>query len=109
MDQTIIFDRQDVEKNKVVVVLGTVITILFFLPLVTDGTSAYGRFFANQALLVFLLGIASGIVGVIPFIGGIIRAVVSIFNLVCWILNIVNACKGEGKPLPLIGGITIIK
>ena len=56
-----------------------------------------------------LAGIALGIIAIIPVVGTIVAAVGSIATFVFAILGIINAVKGEMKPLPLIGGIEIIK
>lgn len=83
------------------------------------GKTPFAKFHANQGLVLFLaeivIGIAGGILSVIPFIGfiGFIGAIVSglgsLASLVLMILGIVNVAQGEMKPLPVIGGITIIK
>lgn len=106
-------------NDKVFSALGYV-GILFLIPLLA-GKTDYTRFHANQGLVLFIadviLGIAAGIVGsilgFIPVMGvvisGIVGGAVSIFALILMIIGIVNAAQGEMKPLPIIGGITIIK
>ena len=54
-----------------------------------------------------ILGNALGLVAV-PVIT-VINLAVGIIALVFLILGIINACSGEPKKLPLIGGITILK
>ena len=73
------------------------------------GDKEGAKFHLNQALVVNILSLIGSIIGVIPLIGGIVSAVISIFVLVCWILGIVNAVKEEEKELPLIGSIRILK
>lgn len=115
MDNEVFFDQGDIEKNKTNGLLMTIIPILFFLPLVSDDmkNSSYLKFFSNQTLLVIiasaLAGICGKILGLIPFIGGILGFAVSILVLVLYIINIVNAANGKGKKLPVIGGISLIK
>ena len=69
------FDQSDVEQNKTMVLLSAIlqifIPILFFLPLVCCQNSSYGKFYANQGLLILLLYIASSVVLVIPVYNGI--------------------------------------
>lgn len=44
--------------------------ILFFLPLVTHPNSSFGKFHANQGLLLLITGLVINTVGtIIPFIG----------------------------------------
>lgn len=65
------------------------------------GDKEGARFHLNQALVIFLFAL----LGIIPFIGWIW----SIFIVVCWIMGLVAAINQEEKPVPLIGGITLIK
>ncbi len=98
----------DVQENKLVAILGY---ILFFIPLLAAKDSAFARYHANQGLNLLLLCIAVNIIGyAIPFIGWlIILPIGSIVVFVFFILGIINAANGQMKPLPLIGGIEIIK
>lgn len=59
------------------------------------------KFHLNQALVIFLFSL----LGVIPCIGWIWE----IFMLVCWIMGLIAAINEEEKPVPLIGGIQILK
>ena len=107
------FDQSDVEQNKTMVLLSAIlqifIPILFFLPLVCCQNSAYGKFYANQGLLILLLYIASSVVLVIPILGWIAGPIIGIANLVFAIMNAVNANSGVRKGIPILGGIELIK
>jgi uncharacterized membrane protein len=101
-------DPQDVEKNKVMAILAY---IIFFIPLIAARESKFAMYHANQGLVLFLAAVVINIVGgLIPFIGWfLILPFGWIAVLVFAIIGIINASKGEVKPLPLIGGIIIIK
>ena len=79
-DTTADFSKEEIEKNKVVCGLAY-IPILFWLPLVagTKG-SKYCKFHSNNGLLLLILdvvlGIVSSLLGLIPFVGGALAAVV---------------------------------
>lgn len=80
------------------------------------GKTPFARFHANQGLVLFLagivLGVAGGVLTAIPFIGflgAIVSGLGGLATLILMIMGIVNAAQGEMKPLPVIGGITIIK
>ena len=107
------FDQSDVEQNKSMVLLAAILQIfigvLFFLPLVACKDSAYGKFYANQGLLIFLIRIISSAILAIPILGWIAGPIIGIANLVFAIMNAVNASKGLRKGIPLVGGIEIIK
>ena len=105
-------DAKDVEKNKALAIIGYIIPILFFIPLITEAKhSQFAKFHANQQLLLLLAGIAINIVGsIIPFLGWfIILPFGSIALIVLAIMGIISAAKGEMKKLPVIGGIELIK
>ena len=59
------------------------------------------RFHVNQALVIFLFSLLS----IIPCVGWIW----GIFMIVCWIMGFIAAINQEENPVPLIGGITLIK
>ncbi|MDD3487351.1 MAG: DUF4870 domain-containing protein [Candidatus Moranbacteria bacterium] len=101
----------DVEKNKALAIVGYIIPILFFVPLVSDAkNSPYAKFHANQQLNLLLSWIVVNVVGtMVPFLGWfIIWPLGSIFLIVVMIMGILNASKGEMKELPLIGGFKLI-
>jgi uncharacterized membrane protein len=105
-------DPKDAENNKAMAIIGYILPILFFIPLVTDAkNSPFAKFHANQQLNLFLAGIAVNIVGtIIPFIGWfIILPLGALALLVIAIIGIMNAAKGEMKELPVIGGFSLIK
>ena len=102
----------DAEKNKALAIVGYIIPVLFFIPLITDAkNSPFAKFHANQQLILLLAAIAVNVVGgIIPFLGWfIILPFGSIALIVLAIMGIINAAKGEMKKLPVVGGIEIIK
>jgi uncharacterized membrane protein len=104
-------DASDVEKNKAMAIVGYIIPILFFIPLVTDAkNSPFAKFHANQQLNLLLAAVVVNIVGgIIPFLGWfILLPLGTIFLIVVAIMGIINAAKGEMKELPLIGGFKLI-
>lgn len=107
-DTTNEYDPADIEENKVMAVL-SYIWILFLVPLLAAKNSKFARFHANQGLVLFLAGIASGVVAVIPILGWILSVVCSIVLTVLMILGIINAATGKAKELPIIGKISLIK
>lgn len=65
------------------------------------GDKEGAKFHLNQALVIFLFSLLS----IIPCIGWIW----AVFMLVCWIMGLIAAINQEEKPVPLIGGIKILK
>ncbi len=94
--------------------------ILVLIPIFA-GKTEFTRYHANQGLVLLIasaiLGVAAVILNIIlafiPFvgwiIGGLISGVVGLACLALAIIGIVHVCNGEMKPLPVIGGITILK
>jgi len=98
--------------------MGGLAYFLFFLPLVACPESKYGRFHANQGLLLLLLGVASGIFTSILYamfiwnlwwLASTISYAISLGILILAILGLVNGFSGKAKELPIIGKIRIIK
>lgn len=65
------------------------------------GDKEGAKFHLNQALVIFLFSLLSAI----PCIGW----VWAVFMVVCWVMGLIAAINEEEKPVPLIGGITLIK
>jgi len=77
------------------------ITWIGLIIAICAGDKEGAKFHINQSLVIFLFGL----LGVIPCVGWIWE----IFILVCWIMGLIAAINEEEKPVPLIGGIQIIK
>lgn len=97
----------DIEKNKA---MGILAYILFFIPLLAAKDSKFAMYHANQGLSLFICAVAVQVfANFIPFIGGLIGGLCSLGMLVLMVVGIMSASKGEMKPLPLVGGLNIIK
>ncbi|GAB6106556.1 hypothetical protein [Fusibacter bizertensis] len=95
------------EKNKGIAALAY---LIFFLPLIVCKEDEFAMYHANQGLLLLIFGFGiSFILGLIPILGWILLIFFPIVTLVFFFIGIMNALKSEKKPLPLIGGITILK
>lgn len=102
-----VFSIEDINANKVVSGLAY---LLFFLPLVVCPDSRYGRFHANQALVLLIVAVVGSIVlGVIPIINIIIYPIFSIAVVVWAVIGLINGLNGQAKELPLIGKWRIMK
>ncbi len=131
-DTTNEYAPQDIEKGKTMSILAY-FGILFWLPLAVCPDSKFGKFHANQGLLLFIASAALSVVNVV--LSAIISAIfvtdwgfgittvngfgvflLWIFRLVCYlpilglfIIGIKNAIDAKAKELPFIGKIRIIK
>ena len=100
-------DVADAEQNKVMGILAY-LGILFIVPLVAAKDSPFAKYHANQGLVLFLFGLAIGVLWAIPVLNLIVGPIGGLAHIVLAIIGITNAAKGEMKPLPLIGGIKIL-
>ncbi|MDE6434809.1 MAG: hypothetical protein K2L07_11355 [Lachnospiraceae bacterium] len=78
------------------------ITWIGLLIAVIAGDKDGAKFHINQALVINLFALLGMI---IPCIGWIW----DIFMLVCWVMGLIAAINEEEKPVPVIGGIQLIK
>lgn len=83
---------------------------IFFLPLLLAPNSKFAKYHANQSLVLLIAWVVVMVFGtLVPAIGWILSPLAGLFILILWIMGIINASRGEMKPLPLIGNITILK
>ena len=73
------------------------------------GDREKSKFHLNQSLVIWLVGTVSGMLSVIPLIGGLISTVGGIFCFVCWFIGLIGAIQGTEKPVPVLGQFTLIK
>jgi uncharacterized membrane protein len=117
-------DIRDAQDNKTMSILAY---ILFFVPLMTGAhkTSAFAKYHTNQGTVLFIFSLALGVVygiltsllATILFSGGwglfsVVMTILGVFWLIpagLCVVGIINASQGKMKPLPIIGGFTIIK
>lgn len=101
--------------------------LLFFLPLVSVPNSRYGRYWANQGLIVLLTELAAlflwlilgwffGLLAAIPFVGilfGIVRTLIAVaLSLVVLFFVAVPmsfAARGRAKDTPFFGFMRFIR
>lgn len=80
------------------------------------GDKEGAKFHLNQSLVIWLaeivLAVIATIGGYIPVVGLIVSMLVGICQIVLavfWVMGLISAIKEEEKPLPIIGGIQILK
>ncbi|AHF09450.1 MULTISPECIES: hypothetical protein [Dehalobacter] len=101
------FTAEDIEKNKVISALAY---IIFFLPLIVCSDSPFGKFHANQGLLLLIMGVAGSVIlSFIPVLGWLLLPLFSLAILIIAILGLIHTLNGKAKELPVIGKYRIIK
>jgi len=108
-------NAEDADSNKVFGILAY-LGPLCFIPIIVAKDSPYAKYHANQGLVLFLAEVAIMIITsaivFIPFIGIIVyflHLICSLLFLVVSIIGIINAAAGKCVPLPVIGGIKLLK
>lgn len=95
-------DTKEVEEGKVFAILSYIIPILCLIPLIMRNND-FSLYHAKQCLLIWIAFLVTSVINVIPCLGQIIWLAVAVFLLVVDIMGLINAVKGEMKPIPLIG------
>lgn len=105
--------QQSIDQNKILGIIGYIIPLLFFLPLITDAKNdKFAKYHANQQLLLLLfwvIGQIAASVLTIVIIGVLLYPIVMIAGIVFMIMGIINVANGQMKPLPIIGKWELIK
>lgn len=105
------------KKHNVWAIVGYILPILFFIPLMQDETKndEFTRFHANQQalLLIVLAGlyVAQHVLYMIFFLGWLAMPIIVLLQigvLVLVVLGVINAVGGKMKELPLIGGFKVL-
>lgn len=106
---------QSVDHDKL---MGILAYLIFFVPLLVGNRTPFITYHTNQGTILFILAFGGHIVlsmfwGMFGLFGyglmGLLSGVFNLFILALAILGIINVTKNEMKPLPIIGGFTIIK
>ena len=119
MAENITVDPKDAQDNKIMGILAY-LGILVLVPILAAKESPFARYHSNQGLILCITWIVVVIVFMIlaiplalaglGLLAYLLQSVIYLGLLILIILGIVNAAKGECKPLPLIGNLfTIIK
>ena len=110
----------DATNNKAMGILAY-LGILVLVPIFAAKDSQFARYHANQGLVLAIAEVAYGIIisilnAILFVISWRLAAIVGTILGVVWlgflalsIIGIINAANGKMQPLPLIGGITILK
>jgi uncharacterized membrane protein len=112
-------DPDDAEKNKIFGIIAY-LGILWIVPLLVKN-SPFSKYHANQGLTLFIAEIALWIA--IAVVNGILNFILphsldfieflislaQIIPLILIVLGIINASQGKCVPLPVIGGVKLLK
>jgi len=100
-----VFTQEDIEKNKVMAALAY---LIFFLPLISAKDSAFGKFHANQGLVLLISFFIVNFIYIIPILGWIAAPLLSLALIVIGIMGAVSAYNGKAEEMPVIGQFNLI-
>lgn len=102
-------DVKEIQEGKAFAVLSYALSLVglpfFIVPLVMRN-NAFALYHAKQCLMLWLGGIATGVVAAalsVICIGLVLGPILGIALVVLAIMGLINAAKEEVKPLPIIG------
>jgi len=106
---------EDADTNRVFGILAY-LNIFVFVPIVVAKDSPFAKYHSNQGLVLFIAEVATflitGAFVFFPFIGILvyyIHLLLLLVFMVLAVLGIINAAAGKCVPLPVIGGIKLLK
>jgi uncharacterized membrane protein len=87
--------------------LATFLSIIgFVIALVAKRDDKYVMYYAKQSLVVFIicvvLGVIAELLNMIPIIGWIIYAAVTILSVIIWVMSWIYALSGQEKTIPIV-------
>ena len=100
--------RADARENKNLAYL-CCLGPLVLIPLLLKPNSAFLRYHCNQGIALALFCILLSLCDWLPVIGGLAGLVGGICAIVWFCMGLSNVSKGRRRPLPVIGGIKILK
>ena len=102
-------------NKKTTDIVGYITPIGFIIALIF-GTRQESRFHLNQALVLFIaevvVEILDRILANIPLVNvvaAIVLGAAALALFIIWIMALVSAVKGEEKPMPILGGVQLLK
>ncbi|MFA6637070.1 MAG: DUF4870 domain-containing protein [Candidatus Omnitrophota bacterium] len=77
--------------------------VLCLIPVLMKKDDPFVKFHARQGLMLFIIEVALGIIGIVPFLGVIISQIGGLVCLVVSVLAIIQVLKGNQWKIPYVG------
>lgn len=77
--------------------------VLCLIPVLMKKDDVSVKFHARQGLMLFIIEVALGIIGIIPFLGVLVSRVGGLVCLVLSVMGIINVLKGKEWKIPYVG------
>lgn len=102
------YSEKDKEDNKGMAIL-SYISFLALIPYLMEKESKWVKFHAVQGMNLFIIGLISWAIGLVPLIGWLVSGAMNIGIVILSIIGIINVCNGEAKELPIVNNFKFIK
>jgi len=96
------FSNIQITKDNIYSVLAY-IWVLCLIPVLMKKDDPSVRFHSRQGLMLFIIEVALGIIGIVPFLGVLISQIGGLVCLVVSVMAIVNVLKGKEWKIPYVG------
>jgi fumarate reductase subunit D len=94
--------KMQITKDNIYSVLAY-LWVLCLIPVLMKKDDPAVKFHARQGLMLFIIEVALGIVGIIPFLGLLIAQIGGLVCLVLSVMGILNVLKGKQWKIPYVG------
>ena len=102
-------------NKKTTDIVGYITPIGFIIALIF-GTRQESRFHLNQALVLLIAEVVVEIldkflerIPLVDIVAAIVLGAAALALFIIWITALVGAIKGEEKPMPILGGVSLLK
>lgn len=99
-------EDKEVQDGKVWAILAY-LSILCLIPLLMKKDNKFALHHAKQGLIIFIAGIALGILVLIPFIGWVLAPIGSLLLLIISLVGIIQVLQGNYWKCPVIYDISV--
>jgi uncharacterized membrane protein len=77
----------------------------FFIVLIAKKDNKFAMFHAKQSLVLCIVGVASGVLHALPFVGSLLAALIGLVLFIFWIMGMIYALTGKETNLPIVGDL----
>lgn len=114
-DETMNFDPMDIQRNQSYCIFAY-LSWLVLIPLLAAPSSRYARYHSNQGIVLAICGTVGstvlGALSLIPYAGLVFSIILGLYTALIFVfavIGIIHVINGQARPLPIIGGIRLIK
>jgi fumarate reductase subunit D len=99
-------DDKEVQEGKIFAIL-SYLSILCLIPLLMKKDNKFVLHHAKQGLVIFIAGVALGILVMIPFLGWVLAPIGSLLLLILSLVGIIQVLQGNYWKCPVIYDISV--